>query len=635
MPSAVIADDEPLLRAQLRDSLAALWPELRIVAEAGHGEEAVRAIVQHRPDIAFLDIEMPGMNGLAAASQVKGLTHIAFITAYSQYALDAFERGAIDYVLKPASEARLAETVARLRQRVLSAAPPPEALATALAQVAAALGKRDATRLRWVQAAVGNQVRLIPVDDVLFFQSDLKYTRVVTARGESLIRRALKDLEAELDAEQFWQIHRSTIVNSRAIAHLERTDDRLVVVVRDCAERLEVSRSSTRSAFAGCSGNAFCVDGPIESMGQRPGVTARRRAPSRRAGADVLCLREELAAEGQLPQRAQPPRLAGRRVAPRLLCRLGDDQRAEERVGPGAGDAGVERGGHGGGSRGGWRAGSVGGGERDGCGGDGQGGPKAATLAARFELHGALRHARGGGAVAQRDQKGDALVLSQFAKLDPGRVLGAAAQLHAGAATGVAGGDDDQVGQLAVFSDRRLRWQWRGSGRQRNTVGVAGALQPGAAVGDEQAAAAILGDGLRDAHLGLPAAHLDVDTAGDGARVGRGFDLRGGRCRLAGGGQGEQQRRGLGGGDQRVLQDGEGHRSLLVCREPPRPWNELSARRLMRRRTLCEMAVKMKMTGAARPVMPAARAGTTRRAAAHRRRKAPSQAAPAAVFFTP
>ncbi|MFN9101409.1 MAG: LytR/AlgR family response regulator transcription factor, partial [Betaproteobacteria bacterium] len=188
--TAVIADDEPLLRAQLRATLATLWPGLQIVGEASHGEEAVAMVARHRPSFVFLDIEMPGMNGLQAAAQVKGLTHVVFVTAFDQYAVAAFDRGAIDYVLKPASEARLAETVARLRER-LPAAQGAEQLGAALAQVAAALGKPMPSRLRWIQASIGSQIRLIPVDDVLFFQSDAKYTRVVTREGESLIRKAL------------------------------------------------------------------------------------------------------------------------------------------------------------------------------------------------------------------------------------------------------------------------------------------------------------------------------------------------------------------------------------------------------------------------------------------------------------
>ena len=242
-PTAVIAEDEPLLRAQLRTTLATLWPELVIVGEATHGEEAVALVARHRPRFAFLDIEMPGMNGLQVADQIKGIAHVVFITAFNQYAVEAFERGAIDYVLKPASEARLAETVTRLRERV--PAQSAEQLGAALAQVAAALGKSITPRLRWIQASVGTQIRLISIDDVLFFQSDAKYTRVVTRDGESLIRKALRELIDEIDPQQFWQIHRGTVVNSRAIAHVLREDDRLLVVVRDHEERLEVSRSYT------------------------------------------------------------------------------------------------------------------------------------------------------------------------------------------------------------------------------------------------------------------------------------------------------------------------------------------------------------------------------------------------------
>lgn len=242
-PSAVIADDEPMLRAQLVDSLAVLWPELRIVGEAAHGAEAVDKVAREHPDIVFLDIEMPGLNGLQAAAQIKGLAHVVFITAYQQYAVEAFERGAIDYVLKPASEPRLRETIERLKGRLGQPPPSDAAMSAVLAQLAAALGKPDAMRLRWVQASVGVQIRLIPVDEVLFFQSDLRYTRVVTRDGESLIRKPLKELLDELDPAQFWQVHRATIVNSAAIAHVVREDDRLSIVLKHGAERIEVSRS--------------------------------------------------------------------------------------------------------------------------------------------------------------------------------------------------------------------------------------------------------------------------------------------------------------------------------------------------------------------------------------------------------
>ena len=243
VPTAVVADDEPMLRAQLVDSLALLWPELRIVGEAAHGEEAVRAVANERPDIAFLDIEMPGMNGLQTAAQIKGLAHVVFITAYHQYAVEAFERGAIDYVLKPASETRLRETVERLKQRIGQPLPSEETMRSILAGLASVLGKSDPTRLRWIQASVGAQIRLIPIEDVLFFQSDLKYTRVVTREGESLIRKTLKELLEELDPAQFWQVHRATIVNSAAIAHVVREDDRMTVTLKHGSERLDVSRT--------------------------------------------------------------------------------------------------------------------------------------------------------------------------------------------------------------------------------------------------------------------------------------------------------------------------------------------------------------------------------------------------------
>lgn len=242
-PTALVADDEPLLRAQLVDALASLWPQLRIVAEAAHGEDAVRKVASERPDIAFLDIEMPGLNGLQAAAQIKGLAHVVFITAYHQYAVEAFERGAIDYVLKPASEVRLRETIERLKGRIGQPLPSDQAMQAVLAQIASVLGKPDATRLRWIQASMGQQIRLIPVEEVLFFQSDLKYTRVVTREGESLIRKPLRELLDELDPQQFWQVHRATIVNSAAIAHIVREDDRLSVALKHGTARLEVSRS--------------------------------------------------------------------------------------------------------------------------------------------------------------------------------------------------------------------------------------------------------------------------------------------------------------------------------------------------------------------------------------------------------
>lgn len=243
MTTAIVADDEPLLRAQLVDTLAVLWPELRVVGQAGDGEAAVALVSEHRPDIAFLDIEMPGMTGLEAAREIRGLAHVVFITAYQQYAVDAFERGAIDYVLKPASQARLADTVARLRAR--SGGPTDAArMEETLAALARALGKPERPRGRWLQASVGNRIRLIRHDDVLFVQSDLKYSRIVTADGESLVRKPLKELLDELDPQRFWQVHRGTIVNVDAVTHAVREEGgHLSLAVRGSDEKVEVSRS--------------------------------------------------------------------------------------------------------------------------------------------------------------------------------------------------------------------------------------------------------------------------------------------------------------------------------------------------------------------------------------------------------
>jgi DNA-binding LytR/AlgR family response regulator len=240
--TAIIVDDEPLLRAQLREMLAVAWPALEIVGEAGSGAEAVHLAREKSPQVVFLDIEMPGMNGLEAARALKGLAHVVFVTAYNQYAVEAFDRGALDYVLKPASQERLAETVSRLKERVSG---PPAVLDGVLAGLAKLVAPTPAAaRLKWIQASVGANIRLINVDDVLFFQSDAKYTRVVTAEGEALVRKALKELLVELDCELFWQVHRATIVNIRAIAAV--TIDAFghkEISLKGRKDRLEVSRT--------------------------------------------------------------------------------------------------------------------------------------------------------------------------------------------------------------------------------------------------------------------------------------------------------------------------------------------------------------------------------------------------------
>lgn len=237
-PTALIAEDEAVLRAELRQHLSALWPDLRIVAEAANGFEALQALDRHAPRIAFLDIEMPGLTGVDVARQTQGRWHVVFITAYDAYAVAAFEQGVIDYVLKPYDEARLAVAVRRVQQRIDSAPAPLGDLLRELARAAPAARQH----LRWINASVGQEVRLITVDEVCYFQADMKYTRVVTADGESLIRRSLKELAEELDPSCFWQIHRSTIVNANAIAGVSR-DFRGRVRVRLKARREELAVS--------------------------------------------------------------------------------------------------------------------------------------------------------------------------------------------------------------------------------------------------------------------------------------------------------------------------------------------------------------------------------------------------------
>ncbi len=245
MTRAVIADDESLMREQLRERLTELWPELEIVAEAKNGIEAVEMVNAHRPEVVFLDIRMPAKSGIEAARDIaaqENVPEIVFVTAYDQYAIDAFQQGVIDYVLKPAERERLAVTVERLKKRL--AAPPKSAgaLHEALARLAEKL--EPAARLAWIQASVGNQIQMIAVDEVLFFVADEKYTRVQTAKQEALIRKPIKELIAELDPAQFWQIHRSTLINARAIAGITRDErGRQLVSIKGRPEKLEVSRS--------------------------------------------------------------------------------------------------------------------------------------------------------------------------------------------------------------------------------------------------------------------------------------------------------------------------------------------------------------------------------------------------------
>lgn len=230
------------MREQLRGRLAAAWPELQIVAEARSGNEALALFEKERPDLAFLDIRMPAPNGLDVARQIAGRCHVVFVTAYDAHAVEAFERGAVDYLLKPVDPDRLAVTVSRLKQRVHAPPPDLDRLAALLAGISRDENSAP-SRLRWIQATVGSQLRIIAIDEILFFQATDKYTRVVIRDGEALIRKPLKELIGEIDPDQFWQIHRGTIVNMRTVANVARDlQGRLMVSIKDHAERLEVSR---------------------------------------------------------------------------------------------------------------------------------------------------------------------------------------------------------------------------------------------------------------------------------------------------------------------------------------------------------------------------------------------------------
>ena len=272
MTTAVIADDERLLREQLRARLGEVWPELEIVAEAKNGAEAVALTELHRPDLVFLDIRMPGMTGIEAARAIGQLAvddtdieedaaapatgepkpwrgcEIVFITAYDQYAIEAFEQGVVDYVLKPAERDRLQVTVDRVKRRLADRGgdegPDAAGMQQLLQKLATKMNPGAAPKLKWIQATVGTSIQMIPVEDVLFFISDEKYTRVQTASLEALIRKPIKEIVEEIDAELFWQIHRSTLVNARMIAGVSRDlRGRQLVAVRGHNEKLEVSRS--------------------------------------------------------------------------------------------------------------------------------------------------------------------------------------------------------------------------------------------------------------------------------------------------------------------------------------------------------------------------------------------------------
>ncbi len=239
MPTALIAEDEPMLRAQLKARLAEAWPELSIIAEAENGEQAIACVEERAPDIAFLDIRMPLVSGIDVARAIAGRCHVVFVTAYDEYAVAAFDEGAIDYVLKPVAPERIGKVAARLKARLGTAPLDLTALIARLAQ-------RDdgAGPLKWIRASLGNAMQVIAVNDVVYFQAEDKYTKVVTQESEALIKKPIKELFDELDQEVFWQIHRATIVNLHAIARIERDwRDQPVITLKSRPEKLTVSRT--------------------------------------------------------------------------------------------------------------------------------------------------------------------------------------------------------------------------------------------------------------------------------------------------------------------------------------------------------------------------------------------------------
>jgi DNA-binding LytR/AlgR family response regulator len=235
----VIAEDEPLLRSQLKELLSAAWPDVDIVEAAENGLQAIRALGQHAPEVMFLDIHMPEASGLEVAHHASGRCHVVFVTAYDQYAVAAFEEGAVDYVMKPLSLARIATAVQRVKQRLHST---PQNLNGLLAHLKDAPARKG-LYLRWINASRGEDVQLITTDEIKYFQSDTKYTRVVAGKRDGLIRKSIKELIEELDPSIFWQIHRATIVNLNAIESVGRdANGHVVLRLKDEKEVLQVSQ---------------------------------------------------------------------------------------------------------------------------------------------------------------------------------------------------------------------------------------------------------------------------------------------------------------------------------------------------------------------------------------------------------
>jgi DNA-binding LytR/AlgR family response regulator len=242
---AIIADDEVLLRVSLKEKLARAWPELQICGEAEDGPQALDMIKRDRPDIAFLDIRMPGLSGIEVARSVLGICRVVFITAYDQYALEAFENEAVDYILKPVSDKRLEKTVRRIQKQLSGGTEAGSEFKETLSRVLSALeAKTPASHIRWIKAQQGSEVRLIPVEEVCFFKASDKYTQVMTKEGEFLIKKSISGLSHELDPDRFWRIHRGTIVNADQVRKVSRSmTGRHVVKLKDRPESLFVSRT--------------------------------------------------------------------------------------------------------------------------------------------------------------------------------------------------------------------------------------------------------------------------------------------------------------------------------------------------------------------------------------------------------
>lgn len=237
VPTAIVADDEANLRAYLEQQLGAVWPELSIVASVGNGRAALEAIDEYSPDVAFLDIKMPGVTGLDVAARLEGDTRVVFVTAYDEFAVAAFENAAVDYLLKPIEADRLALTVSRLRGS-LGRDTGLDRIQEAISQLVGARRKY----LNWVKVGQAGETRVVPTDEIIFFKAEHKYTTVRTVDGELLIRRSIKELEAELDPEVFWRVHRSTLVNARFIEVAKRDfRGRFSLTLRGASDVLKVS----------------------------------------------------------------------------------------------------------------------------------------------------------------------------------------------------------------------------------------------------------------------------------------------------------------------------------------------------------------------------------------------------------